>query len=363
MLDYNNPHLVVESAKLEAGRVQWRSPSNLAIIKYWGKHGRQLPRNPSISLTLKEAYTETTVGYEANDNGNEVSLEFFFNNQPQPAFEAKLLSFLSSILDIFPFLKQLHLSIHSSNSFPHSAGIASSASSMSALALCLCSIERALFGGLEEEADFWQKASYVARLGSGSASRSVYPLWAAWGQSDDLEGTSDEFAIPCGDWVHEEFNQMQDAILLVHKGEKAVSSRAGHALMENNPFAAVRYDQANMRFRQLMEALRVGDWEVFGRIAEDEALSLHALMMTSSPSYLLMQANSLQIIHQVRDFRAQTNIPLYFSLDAGPNVHLLYPNKDKAQVNAFIEEELTAFCVEGSWIADSIGQGPEELPH
>ena len=90
-----------------------------------------------------------------------------------------------------------------------------------------------------------------------------------------------------------------------------------------------RYQQARQRLHQLLIALKKGDLDVFGNIAENEALTLHALMMTSSPSYLLMRPNTIKLIELVRDFRQNTKLPLYFSLDAGPNLHLLYPHNDQ----------------------------------
>ena len=159
MLDYVNPKLILDTGTLEPASITWRSPSNLAIIKYWGKYGRQLPRNPSISITLDQAFTETTLEYQPKIGADEgIELEFLFDNQPNEAFRTKLLKFLESITDIFPFLRQLKLKIKSYNSFPHSAGIASSASSMSALALCLCTLENRIFGTLESDVDYRRKA-------------------------------------------------------------------------------------------------------------------------------------------------------------------------------------------------------------
>ncbi|MEL6864945.1 MAG: diphosphomevalonate decarboxylase [Bacteroidota bacterium] len=363
MLTYTNPDLVLAEPKNHSGSIRWKSPSNLAIIKYWGKHGRQLPRNPSISFTLDDACTDTQVDFspKTDQSTSAIELDFRFEGQPNEAFRTKMLGFLENIRDIFPFLGQLHLKVQSSNSFPHSAGIASSASSMSALALCLCSIERELFGTLQDQPSFYQKASFIARLGSGSACRSLYSTMAIWGESEDAAGSSDLYAIPYTETLHPIFKSFHDDILIVSKGEKSVSSRAGHALMEGNRYAAQRYQQANDRFGQLLSALQSGDLDTFGRITENEALTLHALMMTSNPSYILMHPNSLAIIDALRNFRKGTGHPLYFSLDAGPNVHLLYPDHAKSAVKDFIKSDLLAFCVDQTWIPDQVGDGPKEL--
>lgn len=359
----NNPRLILDSSNPpEAGSIHWRSPSNIAIVKYWGKHGQQLPRNPSLSLTLSAAFTETLLEYELKeaDNG-QIDLEFLFHDEPNEAFEAKTRAYLESLTGVFPFLKQLKLSIRTGNSFPHSAGIASSASGMSALALCLCSLEDVLFGTLGDAAEFDRKASSLARLGSGSACRSIFPYASVWGTTASVPNSSDEFGVGIEAMLHPVFKTMHDDILIVSTDEKSVSSRAGHALMEGNPFAEARYTQARARLADLLDALRRGDLEQFGKIAEDEALTLHALMMASNPSFILMQPNSLKIIEKVRAFRAEAKLPLYFTLDAGPNVHLLYPEDIITDVRGFIESDLRPLCEGGYIIDDWVGEGPEEV--
>jgi len=98
-------------------------------------------------------------------------------------------------------------------------------------------------------------------------------------------------------------------------------------------------------------------------IVENEALSLHAMMMTSNPSFLLLKPNSLELINRIRRFREKTQIPVCLTIDAGPNIHLLYFQENEMDVKAFIERELIAFCETGKWIDDQIGSGPERLSH
>ncbi|NRB61473.1 MAG: diphosphomevalonate decarboxylase [Saprospiraceae bacterium] len=362
MLDYINPKLVIERGSLSPGKVTWKSPSNIALVKYWGKHGTQLPQNPSISLTLDQAHTITSIAYEAIVSPKEdISLDFFFDDQPNAVFGEKVKNFFKSLLPIFPFLGQLHLTVHSTNSFPHSAGIASSASSMSAIAMCLCDLENLLFGTLNEKNTLHQKASYIARLGSGSASRSIYPIAGIWGEMADVHQSSDLYAIPAKEMIHQDFHDFHDDILIVSKKEKSVSSRAGHQLMENNMYATTRYLQARQHMQKLLAAMQSGDLETFGKITEKEALTLHALMMASSPPFILMEPNTIEIIHRIRDWRNRTKNPLYFTLDAGPNVHLLYPKKIFADVQSFIQDALLPFCENGHVIRDQVGPGPTQL--
>jgi diphosphomevalonate decarboxylase len=357
---YQNNAVEFPSGKDTEGKVAWQSPSNIAIVKYWGKHGNQLPNNPSISFTLASARSETFVKYQSKHKEG-VSLDFFFEGKPQLAFGEKIKTFLQSILPVFPFLNHLHLIIESKNTFPHSSGIASSASSMSALVMCLMEIEKKISDAQILNETFLRKASYFSRLASGSAARSVFPFASLWGKSADFDDSSNEFALPLEQNLHPVFKTFRDSILIISSGTKPVSSRAGHALMDGNPFAAARYEQANKNTGDLLNALKTGDLEAFIEIAEAEALQLHALMMTSKPSFILMQPESLAAISALRAFRNETGIPVSFTLDAGPNLHVLYPEAHSSQVKDFIKEELLQYCQNQNWIDDFVGTGPSPI--
>ncbi len=339
--------------------ISWKSPSNIAIVKYWGKHGRQLPRNCSLSFTLDAAHTLTKLSYSPKKTKDaKISLKFYFEGKENPSFGEKSAKFLASIVKEMPFLVSYDLKVETRNTFPHSSGIASSASGMSALALCICQMEILLSGRAFIDSDaFRQRTSYFARLGSGSACRSVYPTMASWGKHPSIEGSSDEYATPVGAIIHESFKNYHDDILIVSKSEKSVSSTAGHGLMEDNPYADARYQQANDNIDLLLSALKSGDHQVFGEIAESEALTLHALMMCSSPSYILLEPNTLEMIRVIRAYRQESGLPVYFTLDAGPNIHLLYPNIIKEEVNVFINQSLKSLCQDGLIIRDQVGLG------
>lgn len=340
------------------GKVTWKSPSNIALVKYWGKHGRQLPGNPSISFTLEQAHTITDVSYFVHDSDKDaLSVKFSFEGEENPAFADRIITFLESVQADYPFLKHLSLEINSQNSFPHSSGIASSASSMSALALCVVSIEREL---LQADAIDFQKASNLARLGSGSASRSVYGPVVIWGQSQGIANSSDLHAIPFEGTLNPIFDNFHDDILIISDEKKSVSSTAGHALMDTNPYQESRYKQAHTHISEIIKTLENGDLETFGLIVEKEALTLHALMMASSPPYILMEPNTITAIRDIQTFRKNTNIPVFFTLDAGPNIHLLYPEKYKNEVKPLLEH-LSYLCVDEKIISDNISNGPVEL--
>lgn len=336
------------------GKVGWACPSNIALVKYWGKKGKQLPQNPSISFTLSECRSETFVTFEKADR---FGFSFFFEGKENPAFGAKIEKFLLENQAFFPFINQLNLKVESRNTFPHSSGIASSASSMSAFVMCLLNIENQI---VIKQFDF-QKASYFSRLASGSAARSVYPSMALWGKTEAYEGSSDEYAVSLENDIHPVFKTYHDSILIVSGETKSVSSRAGHASMEGNPYAPARYAQANENIKNLLSALKSGDVDTFINITESEALQLHALMMCSNPSFILMKPNTLNIINEIRRFREETKTPVCFTLDAGPNVHLLYPESEAEKVEHFIKDHIATYCVDNKWIADHVGDGPKNL--
>ena len=343
---------------MKSGIVAWESPSNIALVKYWGKTGRQYPCNPSVSMTLKNAVSRTQWSFnERTDNW----LDFEFEGQKAPEFEKRIKIFLESISEELPFLQQYSYTIKSENTFPHSTGIASSASAMSALALCICSMEEMCTNVKLDDEDFYKKASYIARLASGSASRSVYKSYATWGESLAFSKASNDFATPFSKYIHPIFNDFQDFILLINSKKKTVSSSAGHGLMRNHPFAQARYDQANTNFERMLGILRSGDLESFIEVLENEALSLHGLMMNSTPSYTLLKPNSLQAIELIRDYRKSTKIPVGFTLDAGPNIHLMFPKSDKDKVKTFVDEELLGLLESEKYLMDETGSGPKQI--
>ncbi len=341
-----------------SGVVTWQSPSNIALIKYWGKKGFQLPANPSLSITLNESHTVTTLEYDTVAGGKTPRTEFFFDGKKNGDFGAKAFKFMQDIAAYLPFLSKLNIRIDSNNTFPHSAGIASSASSMSSLALCLASIENRLLNYEVSIEDFLKKASFLARIGSGSASRSVYGGYVLWGEYLGIPDSCDEISIPLNRFKGGFFESICDAVLIVNSGAKRISSTKGHELMNGNIFARSRFLQANRNLEFLLNAAAGNNIGQFIDIVEEEALTLHAMMMTSKPSYLLMEPGTIEIIKRVRNIRESAGLQVMFTLDAGPNVHLLYSKADENNVMDFINSELLQFCELGRVIYDTIGKGP-----
>ena len=349
------------SIKKEEGKSLWKAPSNIALIKYWGKKQNQIPANPSLSFTLNSCATTTMMEYHRlGKRGTDFAFDLFFEGKVMDSFRPKIETFFKRIEDYLPFLRQYHFKIETSNSFPHSSGIASSASGMAALSLCLMDLERELNPEMEP-AFFKKKASFLSRLGSGSACRSVEGDLMLWGESPDFPKSTDLFAIRYPFEVHGVFKNYQDTILLVHKGQKEVSSTVGHDLMHDHPFADRRFLQAHDNLSRLRPILAAGDLSEFVQIVESEALTLHAMMMTGRPYFMLMKPNTLEIINKIWEFRRATKTHLCFTLDAGANVHVLYPENEKELVMQFIKDELVGYCENGQYICDQIGFGARKL--
>jgi len=247
----------------ESGKIGWQAPSNIALVKYWGKKAGQIPTNPSVSFTLETSATRTELRYRKASGTSPVpDFKVFLEGTPAPHFEDKIREFFKRILAYQPFLANYEFEIHTENTFPHSSGIASSASGMAALALCLMELERSIFPDTTEEL-FYRKASFMARLGSGSAARSIQGNLVLWGSHPPIPGSSDLYGIPYPLTVAPVYKTFQDTILLVDKGPKKVSSSVGHGLMKSHPYAPARFDQARSHIDALMPIFRDGDLDGF----------------------------------------------------------------------------------------------------
>ena len=345
---------------IEKKSFKWQTPSNIALVKYWGKSNPQIPKNASISFTLNNCHTITSIDFTKSDTVSEINFELFFEGEKKETFKPKIAQFFDRIKEYCPYVFEYNMVINSENSFPHSSGIASSASGLSAIAMCLLSLEKELNPTISES-HFNQKASFLARLGSGSASRSIEGPLVVWGNHSEIEESSDLFGVKFPHKMHSNFENYQDAILLVDKGEKQVSSTIGHNLMHNHPYAEQRFVQANENLTKISAVLQNGDLDTFISIVESEALTLHAMMLTSNPYFILMKPNTLEIINRIWEYRSETKSKVCFTLDAGANVHVLYPEKEKEAIDLFIKNELSSFCQNNQFILDSTGNGAKFL--
>lgn len=293
------------------------APSNLAFVKYWGKQDARLrlPANNSISVNLGSAITRTTVEFDDSLTSDQVSVNA---DHQMPATDAPFTDRVSQHLDRIRDLagSQVKARVSTENSFPSGVGIASSASGFAALTLAAC---QALHLDLNEK-----DLSRLARLGSGSACRSIPDGFCEW-----LAGTSDQdsYAIqlaPPDHW------QLCILTVVVSRKTKLVSSTSGHELAQASPFFSARLDTLPERLKTIRKAILNRDFETFGRQTEMEAISFHSIAMTSpiqsvtgwqSGAYY-WSPDTLEVMLAVQQWREQ-GLGVYFTLDAGPTVHLV----------------------------------------
>ena len=326
-------------------------PSNIALIKYWGKYDNQIPANPSISYTLNHCRTNTTMEFFA---GEDFSVQTFLAGNEEKKFAEKIEKYFKNIEPYLPWILKGKYIIKTENTFPHSSGIASSASGFGAIAKCLMNLDQLFSTDNHEPLTINQKASFLARLGSGSACRSLYEGLVVWGKTKEVMGSSDLFAVQYPNTeIHPIFKNFNDWVLLIHEGQKSVSSTVGHGLMNTNPYAERRFQEAHENFTKLKTILATGDMEGFIKLVEHEALTLHAMMMMSDPAFILMKTGTLEVINKIWDFRRITGLSLFFTLDAGANVHLLFPNDiDNERITDFIKTELIPLTQKGGVVKD-----------
>lgn len=335
--------------------VVWSCPSNIALVKYWGKKigGNQLPANPSISWSLTDLMATTRVTVVESGDFN---FEFFLEGNPKLSFVPKLQDFFNRIKPYCSWLNGVKLKIESSNNFPHGTGIASSAAGLGALSCCLVDLETSSSAEVD-----WKKISFLSRLGSGSACRSMYGEPAIWGETLAIQGSSDLYAVPWLESIHPNFDGWEDCVLIVDAGEKSVSSSQGHSLLNQHPYAASRYEVAHSNLQKITNCFKDGDVDAFISIVESEALQLHAMMQTSIPYYVLMRPNTLAIIEAIWKFRNESGLPLCFTLDAGANVHLLYKCEKKLDIMNFVQKELLTYCQSDRYLCSTLGGSPKKL--
>ena len=327
-------------------------PSNIALIKYWGKFDNQIPANPSISYTLNHCKTNTSVEFLADES---FSVQTFLAGNEEKKFAEKIEKYFRNIEEYLPWILKGKYIIKTENTFPHSSGIASSASGFGAIAKCLMELD-GIFAGITDEDSKLKKASFLARLGSGSACRSLYNGLIVWGETKEVAGSSDLFAVPYpNEEIHSMFKKFNDWVLLIHEGEKSVSSTVGHGLMKTNPYAERRFQEAHENFTTLKEILKTGDMRNFIKLVEHEALTLHAMMMMSDPAFILMKTGTLEVINKIWEFRKATGLDLFFTLDAGANVHLLFPEDSSSEtIKSFIVKELLQHTQNGGVVKDEM---------
>jgi diphosphomevalonate decarboxylase len=293
---------------------------NIAFIKYWGNRdpSLRLPSNSSLSMNLDGLFTRTRVTFNPALPADSLTL----NNHPA---QGEPLQRVSGLLDRVRALAGLDqpAEVESENSFPSGAGIASSASAFAALALAAST---AADLDLDEPA-----LSRLARTGSGSACRSIPPGFVVWqaGQTDQ-DSYASSFAPP-DHW------DLVDCIALVSEAHKPVGSSQGHSLADTSPLQPARLVGAADRLQLCQRAVMERDFEALAQVVELDSHLMQAVMLTSSPSLMYWSAASVAVMQRVLELRA-SGLPACFTLDAGPNVHVIALSPYVEQISSALRQ-------------------------
>jgi diphosphomevalonate decarboxylase len=293
--------------------------SNIAFVKYWGNADAalHLPANPSISMNLEGLTTTTTVVFRAGQETDEVMIN-------GASATSQALQRVSVHLDRVRALvgSDLRARVISRNSFPSGAGLASSASAFAALTLAATA---ALGLALAED-----ELSVLARLASGSASRSIPPGFVEWAGDQSHEASFARSIVAPEHWA------LCDCIAIVSTAHKTVGSTEGHALAPSSPLYHARVAGAVARFDACRSAILARDLTALGEATEAEAVMMHAVAMTSHPPVYYWTPATLQIMRAAVSWRAE-GLPVYCSTDAGPNVHCLCEGVNAAEIARRLE--------------------------
>lgn len=289
-----------------------KAPSNIAFVKYWGRKDEvlRLPENGSVSMNLSGLQTTTTVEFgdfekdEVNFNGKVEELE---NNRA-----IKHIDRIRKLAEISSKVK-----IGTENNFPTGTGLSSSASGFAALTLAAVS---AAGLNLSEK-----ELSILARQGSGSACRSIPDGFVEWLDGDTSETSYAVSLFKPGYW------DIIDVVAVVSKNKKDVSTTEGQKRAASSPFFSVRLANIKEKINLIKEYIKDKNFSKFGELLEAEALELHAIMLTSTPSLIYWLPGTLRIMHAVKSWR-QEGLEVYFTLNTGQDIHLICEGKDNDEV-------------------------------
>ena len=293
---------------------------NIAFIKYWGNRDNalRLPSNGSVSMNLASLYTRTTVTF----HGDLKSDVLWVNGEKSsPAAEIRTAAFMDEVRRLVPGIG--YAEIISENSFPTGAGMASSASAYAALAMAASAA-----AGLNLKEN---ECSRLARMGSGSASRSIPDGFCEW-----LAGCGDEdsYAVSIAPSAHWD---LRDLIAVVSGEHKKVGSSAGHGMADTSPFQAERVRTAPGRVKNCREAILNQNFDALAEVSERDMIMMHAVMMTQDPPLFYWEPVSLRLIKLVREWREE-GLSCFATLDAGPNVHVICTPESTAELRGRMEK-------------------------
>lgn len=296
-----------------------KAPANVGLIKYWGRKDEQLKiaENASFSVNLSHLITTTTVEFDKKYKKDEIYLK----DIEEIEAVKKVVMHLDRIRKLAKI--SLFARVASQNSFPSSTGLSSSSSGFAALTLA---------GTIAAGLNFSEKElSRLARLGSGSACRSIPDGYTEWhGVSD---GTSFAVSIfPHNYW------EIVDIVAIVSTQKKDVSSSRGQMEARTSPFYPTRLLRIEEKLKQMKESIKEKNFRKFGELLEEEALELHAVMLTQKPSLIYWTPQTLSLMKKVREWR-QGGIPVYFTINTGQDIHLFCEKKTVEILKKRLAEE------------------------
>ena len=303
--------------------------SNIALVKYWG---RSPDHSPDLNIPSSDSVSMTKIGLARDMHlQSHTTIEFSDAYEEDHAvlqgenLTGRNLERILSVVD--PLRKSadidLRFKLASKNDFPTQAGLASSASGFAALAIATAA---ALRIDVSKE-----RLSTFARLGSGSATRSIHGGFVYWNKGYSHETSFAEKI--CG---RDRFD-MNALISIIHGGKKEVASDIGHESASTSPFNEVRIEKSQVQAKDIKKAILDDDFSTVGRIAEENCKYMHAVMMTSSPPLFYWHPDTLGLIKAIQRFRKQ-GLECYFTIDAGPNVHLLCRPENSDELQKKLEE-------------------------
>lgn len=300
--------------------------ANIAFVKYWGNRDEKLrlPANPSLSMNLAGLETVTTVEFDAAGLDSDVVV--IGGETQSGAQRERVVAHLDLVRERAGLCAPAR--VESRNNFPAGAGIASSASAFAALTLAA---SRAAGLDLTE-----RELTVLARLGSGSAARSVPAgfvelLAGPEAASDDAYARS---IAPPDHW------NLVDVIAVVSQKHKAVGSTSGHALARTSPLQPGRVAGAAERVDRCRDAVLSRNFAQLAELVELDSNLMHAVMMTSNPALFYWEPITLAIMKAVRRWRTEDELAVCYTIDAGPNVHCLCPPEAAPEVERRLRDNL-----------------------
>ena len=295
--------------------------SNIALCKYWGKRDVELNLPVTSSLSISMSHLGSCSKISLSDSNRDLIL---LNNEPMAAttmFSQRLVEFL----DLFRPSSDTFFNIDTKTNIPVGAGLASSACGFAATVKALDTF----FGWNLSHAEL----SILARLGSGSACRSIYDGFVLWNAGSDVQGM-DSYAVPL-DYT---WDELRVGVLLVDHRQKSISSRdAMQSSVETCPFYKLWPSVVSEAIVHTEHALQHKDFWLLGATAESNALAMHALMLSTTPPIIYNQSATLDYMQQIWRARSE-GLGVFFTQDAGPNLKLLFLSKDEKAVREMFEE-------------------------